>query len=519
MSSTDRLQEFFTRIHHESNHINTLKMLLNEDDICEFLIKLMDAKLLSETCQFLKCVSDVPEAIQLIFSSIRIGDMLDTVAKCQDLKIKSALLKLCTRAVSNGGSNITGIESVFESAVSWIASDDLELSESSCDVVDIVLCSKATLVDHGLSMITSRYLSSDDSTLKLRYASVFSKVLKVNDELFSKCEASGAVHAIVELCQSTDVLVAVVALEFLECFTTTVSGLLYLLQHGLIKWMLELACGAEGGLRQLPDPVLGQQALRILAKVFEKVTSFHVPIWTSPLDIQSGSQQELGTGFLYAIVRHMEAADEGSLLAGLYAVSNFAISSKTALTFVLQDALLLDAWLSLLNRKVELQAATLHSIAKVLDVRVSEAAPTDTAGTPTSSIPEMELKRALVSAVARVKNSSPLKYLLKLAKEPVTPLKHAAYDVLRALVAQPEGWGLELLMTYEPGQTWDFLRNTTSETDKEGKVWKFSVLEAICSCPQRVVLGSEMLKQLEDRLKQGPFYVEARMAEMLTMEH
>eukprot|EP00607_Mallomonas_marina_P010846 CAMPEP_0182422648 /NCGR_PEP_ID=MMETSP1167-20130531/8385_1 /TAXON_ID=2988 /ORGANISM="Mallomonas Sp, Strain CCMP3275" /LENGTH=469 /DNA_ID=CAMNT_0024600869 /DNA_START=237 /DNA_END=1646 /DNA_ORIENTATION=+ len=459
-------------------------------------------------------------------SSPDLACLLKTVSDSHNEMVQCLVLKILkgqSESMSVGDSRI-----VIEAAMEWMAVDHLELAETSSSLVLSALQSQSLLLQEGLlSLITLSKKYSSDSVVLLRYSQVISKLCAVNEEYCDMVRDTGGVDLILSQCHSSDILHCMVAMEMLTDLCATRSGLALLVEQGHVRWLTRLACGDSsseggGGEAMQPDPLTGGQALRLLCVVFEKSSELHYPIWQTSSSSSSPPGSDVSTGlglnqvFLRAVLSHVESTDEASLLIGLQAVSSFATSSPRAAQCVLQDRDLTHSWLSLLGRKVELQAAALHTLARVLDARedMEREIEVEMGGAVTY------LKKELFVAAGKVRHQDTLSYLLKLAKEPVLPLKHAAYDVLRAVARQPSGWGLRLLFQPHTDEDtpWSFLRDVGAEYDKKAKEWKFSVIEAIGKCPQLELLGDEVKKDVQKRLKDGPFFAHARLAEMQTME-
>jgi len=144
----------------------------------------------------------------------------------------------------------------------------------------------------------------------------------------------------------------------------------------------------------------------------------------------------------------------------------------------------------------------------------------------------VELKRRLVAAVGTAKRMSTMTFLLRLATQPIESSRYAAVDLLTALAAQRTGWGLQLLFRHVDystssssgggGNLYDdfyrYLRERYTEHSKDGKDWKFGLILAISKCPARVHLPSEVNESIDRLVKQGPYFLPARV-EVQTMEH
>jgi hypothetical protein len=123
---------------------------------------------------------------------------------------------------------------------------------------------------------------------------------------------------------------------------------------------------------------------------------------------------------------------------------------------------------------------------------------------------------------------SPSHLLQRLAKQPIASLRHAALDLMRAIAGQSSGWGLCVLFNClvpspspaVPGRAtqeelnnsllanlnnslllqcefWMYLKDRVTEYEKEGKLYKFALIETIGRNEMgRRWLPSEMLEML-----------------------
>ena len=139
----------------------------------------------------------------------------------------------------------------------------------------------------------------------------------------------------------------------------------------------------------------------------------------------------------------------------------------------------------------------------------------------------VQLKKQLVAAIGAVKNTRTMTYLLKLALQPIESTRHAALNVLRALAAQPTGWGLQMLFQHSSAGTtggplhdnfFSYLQERLTEYSKEGKDWKFALILAVAQNPTRAHLATEANDKIDLLVRQGAYFLLPRMAEMQTME-
>eukprot|EP01041_Mallomonas_annulata_P000209 gene209-378_t len=490
------------------------KNLVTETDVCSILIQLISNHNFLEVLNFLKCIQVCTEVLKVITNSTHFIELLETVSVSKNQHLQCVLLSFVKYDASLEISD-DGLSFLLNEAIQLMSSENIELANTAADAIEYVSNRHMTFVGRSLSLLLDRANANhDDSTVLLRYAGAIVKLLKLNDTNFISAKECGCTEFIVSLCRGSDVLVAMLAIDLLKDFAFTATGLTFLIEEGHVRWLMMLARGDENS---APDPLLGGQALQSLSVIFEQAETLHVEIWDVQDDVH---RLKLGPAFLHAVMCHLEATDEASLLIGLRAISSFAASSVLSLRNVLQDEPLKDAWLYLIGRKPDLQSAALHTVAKVLEVFLDEDGSSATTQTP-SDIPLSELKRSLFDAVGKVRNQSTVTYLLKLAKEPIPALKHAAFDIFRAIALQPSGWGLEVIFmrTYNSSDSpWQFLSDLSVEYEKKSKEWKFSVIEAIAKCPKKDFLNEEIQQEVQKRLSQGPFFAHARLAEPQTMD-
>ena len=131
-----------------------------------------------------------------------------------------------------------------------ICSETVGLSDTAGKLVEeIVLSSErdaGALLDEFVKTCTA--LASEagvsGSILKMRYCGVMSHILgsKGRDDLFEASLEHGAVREIVDLCQSkADPLLQMNALVLLVAFAQTAAGYKYLLDNGVLTWLLDVS--------------------------------------------------------------------------------------------------------------------------------------------------------------------------------------------------------------------------------------------------------------------------------------
>jgi hypothetical protein len=89
-----------------------------------------------------------------------------------------------------------------------------------------------------------------------------------------------------------------------------------------------------------------------------------------------------------------------------------------------------------------------------------------------------DLRRRLFLQLGAVNGGDgSMAYLMGQLKAPIPTIRHAVFDVLGGAARQRSGWGLRELFGYAGFR--EFMESRTTETSKEGKEWKFSVMEEV----------------------------------------
>ena len=105
----------------------------------------------------------------------------------------------------------------------------------------------------------------------------------------------------------------------------------------------------------------------------------------------------------------------------------------------------------------------------------------------------------------KLKPGEIMNYMTDLAKKPFADVCNEAFDILVATSAYP--WGLQKMLNV-PG-FFEYLLDRSTAKDKDAKMRKYSLISAICSQKDVTnIIPTELLKQLRNYVKQGPYYVE-----------
>ena len=152
----------------------------------------------------------------------------------------------------------------------------------------------------------------------------------------------------------------------------------------------------------------------------------------------------------------------------------------------------------------------------------------------------IKLKKFILDVISDIKNVNITDYLLKLATMPISSTRHAAVNLMRSIALQPTGWGLQLLFQTTTSSSsssasssssynnnnnksgtkfYDYLFNRHTEYAKDGKDFKFALIQAIYHNPSKIHLSQEINDKIQSMIQQGAYYLTPRTADPQLMEH
>jgi hypothetical protein len=200
------------------------------------------------------------------------------------------------------------------------------------------------------------------------------------------------------------------------------------------------------------------------------------------------------------------------ILIGIRALSDFASSSYFAFNIVLSDIELVDSWLSLLNSKVEIQAAILHSLSIIFESdNIIPSESIDNIDQILLSIRDKKIN--LFKNIGNTKRMSTIDYLIKMCKQPIQELRAGSYHLMSSIIQQNDKWGVNMFRTSSDFII--FIKDRNTEFSKHGKEWKFSVIKSLWDNIK--YLDSEILPIIEKMIKEGAYFVPSSMGELQTI--
>ncbi len=185
-----------------------------------------------------------------------------------------------------------------------VPEENLEVSNAACMVIEKLLKAQHLELSQAIYALNQQHKSN--TTVYLRFISVFVRASAQSEELFENCNALGVVAELVQLCQSNDVLLQINALELLRDVASTQGGLDYLCSHGVVQWLINTAVGHGGA---AADPLISSEAMRTLGEVFRHASQRSFDFVGK---VESGAVHH----FLDTLVRFLEGSSEADRIAG-----------------------------------------------------------------------------------------------------------------------------------------------------------------------------------------------------------
>jgi len=341
------------------------------------------------------------------------------------------------------------------------------------------------------------------STVAVRCASTIVMMMSLDDTMMQSALSVGANQLLLTmLTDDSDPLLQISILDLIEKLATTQpmhhERANWLFSDQIMQPLLRMAGGEEEG---DPDPILGGPALRVVAalcKLGHRDSSLFGIAGTHLLN-----------GFHRAL-HSWESSGELDRLALIDAISSFASASSDALDLVLNDPVTRETWLSLSVAQPKLKSVILTSVAMVLDPSPEVDANGDSI--TTSSVPTNDMGMKLYASLGRSNNLQTTELVLSLAKSPLPETRLGAYSLLKAVAKLPTGG--QVLFSHNDFH--DFLINRDREKTKEGREAKYALVKAIYESEVKGLLADDIVKQLENYLKEGPHYVQTLSWELAT---
>ena len=381
-----------------------------------------------------------------------------------------------------------------------------------------------------VAVVNSGRDKSHMTTIWVRYAATALSIASLGDSFMEEALACGAMDLLLAmLLDDSDPLLQMSTLDLLEKLATTQpmhhQRAVWLFSKPVVLPLLKMAGGIteadEESKEEVstiePDPLMGGPSLRVVAclcALGHRNSALY------------GLDHTLLQGFHRAL-RSFVPNGEVDRLAIIDAISNFSSASPDALQLILDDPVTRKAWLNLNVAQPKLKSAILHSVAMVLDPSLSEGqqqptnertSSTDGGGnTSMSNVaaqrPSNAMGMKLFAALGQQNGEEvATNLLLHLTKSPLPETRLGAYAVLQAVAKLSTGG--QVLLSH-PG-FYEFLVTRDGESTKEGREAKYAIVKTIYDSDVRRLLADDIVKKLEEYVKQGPHYHKALSWELAT---
>ena len=424
-----------------------------------------DVKLLLD---MLKAITHSDELSRALYSSNQIINILHYIQNLPSTTTEksSNVLTSFLEIMLKFGPTTTYSEEFFSIIMSYVPSNDLQLSEIACHIIEQFLKqSPRAYIRNFLSIIHSY---KNNIIILLRYCTITCKVIAVSDDHFTIFLQSGATDVIWGLCapsdpgvggssEGGDILTQVVAIEMLRYFAYTKTGLHCLFTSNIFKWLVSTAYNTNDdttGKGQNYDPLLSSQCLREISEIFSKAAINHIidsTFWSSNL-----VESDLLTKFINIAITYIDSISDENRLTGITVITDFIRTSYYSLNILINNTSLLQSWTGLINSgKVSIQVAVLHSFARVFECDYTTPPTTTTstysgtgattdlsapkATTDQVNLSEIDSKKLkLWTIIGENKNTSTITYLMRLVHQPVAEPRFAALDIMCAILKNDE---------------------------------------------------------------------------------
>ncbi len=362
-----------------------------------------------------------------------------------------------------------------------------------------------------------------ESTVFIRIMAITARLCGTSDALFGACQRAGLVPSLLSAAvDDADPLTQLLLLDLLPPLASSVAGAAAILAQGtyahlialagIPPWVEDGAPSSPSGELPSPDPLLGNSALAC-------VSDMYAAAFTMIREAAGGNgptahmRRALLPG-LWDVVRDAcaeslrDSRRSEAALAALGAVAKADPSAAVELAGQRNEGAVRE-WMELGGSSdPRSRLAALATLARVLH----GGAPLHKAEAAEGAPPTLPL--AVATAYARLFDAlgpscgrgrdSVEVCRTTLATRMDADVRYAAADLLAAVVALPGTWGLRRVCGY-PGLL-ETLTDREGEATKEGKEWRFGVVEAALGNEACVeALGGEMAAMLRAYRARGPF--------------
>lgn len=396
--------------------------------------------------------------------------------------------------------------------VAQLSGTDVQVSQNSASTI-VACCKKLgqSFGDKVLQSIAEAWRKAwnavnvsrnEASVIAVRCASAIVDLVCLSDSMMKSAQTYGDLRLLLTmLTDESDPLLEMSTLDLLQKLVTTLpmhqERAKWLFSPDVLIPLLQMAGGTEQG---FPDPTLGGTAVITLANLCKLGHQDSSLIENSKVDVIQA---------FHLALHNFEVSGELDRMALVDAISSVASASPEGLERVLNDPVTRQTWLALNVAQPKLKAVILYSVSMVLDPKDEVDANGDVVAVPA---PSDALGMKLFSTLGQVNGQEAPSLALSFAKSPLPEVRLSAYALLTAVAKLSSGGKL----LFQHPDFFAFLMDRDAEKTKEGREAKFEIVQAVVGNEVKGLLAADIVKQLEEYIKQGPHYAKAMAWELAT---
>ncbi|ELR19410.1 HEAT repeat domain containing protein [Acanthamoeba castellanii str. Neff] len=396
--------------------------------------------------------------------------------------VRELTLAQLARTASAGPQGFALLTEVWPAIVKSVADSNLRVATIAVQTI-LTVAKEAVGQELVFSSTSSSMFNGmiiESEVLRLRVLDLFVELSLQSAELLER--SKDYLGLMSRELDSKDLLQRMNVLELLEKLAKTEHGVAYVQSSGAMASILHLLTDTE-------DPgfsLLCGSALRLLASIARQQGI--------------GGDLQSFVPVLKVVEQLLESRDESCAEAAISFVGALG-STVAGAELLLSRRALVKSWFEHLTATAMLlRLSCLHALAELLTCPDHEK---------TLEIFNVEDKGWDGSSSGEV-----MRTFMKFLDQPFPDLRHATFHAVQALARHP--WGVKALFAY-PGFL-EFIVNRGTETTKEGKEWKYAIVESIVMGEKqydnraRETLGEAAFNQLVTYLTEGVHYVQGELA-------
>lgn len=174
-------------------------LLMIQKSVASILLELLKLEKFELVSSFLKKVNRDPTECTVFLQSGELDEVCTAFHAVEGhLDLKAVFIQLF---LSGTTTNMCSLQGIVLSAISWMASESLQLSDACSQLLSQLSSFDISLAEDVVSRVMTQVQTEavrEDSTVYLRYLCLLAGFMKISSQYFVMCEAKGACAAVVE---------------------------------------------------------------------------------------------------------------------------------------------------------------------------------------------------------------------------------------------------------------------------------------------------------------------------------